>query len=264
MSNFLKKFNAFLEKDIRIALSYKFNFLIQGIYLTIFFVIVFFAFQSYDIESASVSYLNVFLSIISVDFMSSSLNVFSREVRNAKTLGTFESILLTNTSFFTIIFSSYALTFFKLFFRSIFFLLICKYFFNPSIGFTDIFFTLSSLFFNSIPFIGLGLISASFIIIFKMGNVTNFLISILSIFFSGIFFPVSSLPTFMSSLGEITPLNICLETSLIILSDRVSFTNLLPYFKTTSIEILLLLPLGIFLIYFALKVAKKEGSLNFY
>tara|TARA_Y100001958_G_C21110283_1_gene457441 strand:+ start:552 stop:845 length:294 start_codon:yes stop_codon:yes gene_type:complete len=97
-----------------------------------------------------------------------------------------------------------------------------------------------------------------------MGNVTNFLISILSIFFSGIFFPVSSLPTFMSSLGEITPLNICLETSLIILSDRVSFTNLLPYFKTTSIEILLLLPLGIFLIYFALKVAKKEGSLNFY
>ena len=68
----------------------------------------------------------------------------------------------------------------------------------------------------------------------------------------------------MSSIGEITPLNICLETSLIILSDQVSLINLLPYLKITLIEILLLLPLGIFLIYLALKVAKKEGSLSFY
>tara|TARA_Y100000591_G_scaffold19674_1_gene14581 strand:+ start:1038 stop:1832 length:795 start_codon:yes stop_codon:yes gene_type:complete len=264
MNNFLLKFNAFLERDLKIALSYKFNLLINVVFLAIFFTIIFLAFQDSSISSSGASYLNVFLSIISIDFMFSSLNVFSKEVRNAKILGTFESILLTNTSFFTIIFSSYALTFFRMFLRGALYLCICKYFFNLNIEFFDISFTLLSLFFNSVPFIGLGLISASFIVIFKMGEVTNILISLLSILFSGIFFPVSSLPIFMKSFVEVTPLNICLETSKIILSDSFSFSDLLPYFKVTCLEILLFLPLGIYFIFFAQKVAKKEGSLSFY
>tara|TARA_B100000674_G_scaffold268454_1_gene221631 strand:- start:308 stop:763 length:456 start_codon:yes stop_codon:yes gene_type:complete len=148
--------------------------------------------------------------------------------------------------------------------RTVLYLLVCKFFFYTSIDLLDIFYVLLSLFFNSVPFIGLGLVSASLIVIFKMGDISNFLISLLSIFFSGIFFPVSSLPPFLSSFGQITPLNICLETSKAIMNENFVFSDLLPYFKMTSIEILLFLPLGIYLINFSLKVAKKEGSLSFY
>lgn len=264
MNSFFKKFNAFIERDLKIALSYKFNLLIQAIWLLFIFLLIFFAFQETDIKNSSFNYLNAFLSIVSLDFMFSSLNVFSRQVREAKTLGTFESILLTNTSFLTVIFSSYASTFLRMLIRAILYLLVCKYFFYSSIEFVDIVFILLSLFFNSIPFIGLGLISASLIIVFKMGDISNFLISLLSIFLSGIFFPVSSLPTFFSSLGEITPLNICLETAKMIVNEDFVFSDLLPYFKVTTIEILLFLPLGIYLIHFSLKVAKREGSLSFY
>ena len=264
MNSFLRKFNAFMEKDIKIALSYKFNISIQLVWLLFIFLLIFFAFQDSDFENSSFSYLNVFLSIVSLDFMFSSLNVFSRQVREAKTLGTFETILLTKTSFLTIVFSSYASTFLRMLIRTVLYLLVCKFFFYPSIDFLDIFYVLLSLFFNSVPFIGLGLISASLIVIFKMGDISNFLISLLSIFFSGIFFPVSSLPPFLSSFGQITPLNICLETSKAIMNENFVFSDLLPYFKITGIEILLFLPLGICLINFSLKVAKKEGSLSFY
>jgi len=48
------------------------------------------------------------------------------------------------------------------------------------------------------------------------------------------------------------------------MNENFVFSDLLPYFKITSIEILLFLPLGIYLINFSLKVAKKEGSLSFY
>lgn len=48
------------------------------------------------------------------------------------------------------------------------------------------------------------------------------------------------------------------------MNENFVFSDLLPYFKMTSIEILLFLPLGIYLINFSLKVAKKEGSLSFY
>ena len=111
MNSCIRKFNAFIEKDIKIALSYKFNIFIQSIWLLFIFLLIFFAFQDSDIENSSFNYLNAFLSIVSLDFMFSSLNVFSRQVREAKTLGTFETLLLTNTSFQTIILSSYDLYF---------------------------------------------------------------------------------------------------------------------------------------------------------
>ena len=264
MNSFFKKFTAFFERDLKIAFSYKFNLLIQVIWLLFMFLVIFFAFKGSDIENSSFSYLNAFLSLVSIDFMFSSLNVFSREIRLAKTLGTFESILLTNTPFFTIIFSSYATTFFRMLLRTIFYLTVCKYFFYADLSFLDIFTVLITFFFNSIPFIALGLISGSLIIIFKMGDISNFIISLLSIFFSGIFFPITSLPTFMSSFGSLTPLNICLESSKKVLDNNFVFADLLPFFKITFIEILLFLPLGVYLINYAFKFAKKEGSLSFY
>ena len=48
------------------------------------------------------------------------------------------------------------------------------------------------------------------------------------------------------------------------MNENFVFSDLLSYFKITGIEILLFLPLGICLINFSLKVAKKEGSLSFY
>ena len=155
MNSFIRKFTAFIEKDIKIALSYKFNIFIQLVWFLFIFLLIFFAFKDSDIENSSFNYLNAFLSIVSLDFMFSSLNVFSRQVREAKTLGTFETILLTNTSFLTIIFSSYASTFLRMFVRTILYLLVCKFFFYPSIDLLDIISVLLSLLFNSIPFIGL-------------------------------------------------------------------------------------------------------------
>ena len=265
MSSFLKKFTAFFERDLKIAFSYKFNLFIQVIWLLFMFLVIFFAFKgSPNSENSSFSYLNAFLSLVSIDFMFSSLNVFSREIRLAKTLGTFESVLLTKTPFFTIILSSYATTFFRMLLRTILYLTVCKYFFYADLSFTDIFTVLVTFFFNSIPFIALGLISGSLIIIFKMGDISNIIISLLSIFFSGIFFPITSLPAFMSSFGSVTPLNICLETSKKVLDSNFVFADLLPFLKITFIEILLFLPLGVFFINYAFKFAKKEGSLSFY
>ena len=148
MRSFLKKFTAFFERDLKIAFSYKFNLIIQGISLLFMFLVIFFAFKGSGIDNSSFSYLNAFLSLVSIDFMFSSLNVFSREIRLAKTLGTFESFLLTNTPFFTIIFSSYATTFFRMMLRTIFYLTVCKYFFYSDLSFLDIFIVLLTFFFN--------------------------------------------------------------------------------------------------------------------
>lgn len=264
MNSFLRKFNAFLIRDLKIALSYRFNLFIQSVWFIFLFSVIFFAFYDSSLSTENSSYLIVFLNIAAVDFMFSSLNIFSKEVRQSQTTGTFESTLLTNTSFFIIIFSSYARTFFRIILRSIFYLLICKYFFYQDLTFINIIFVIMTLIFNSIPFIALGLISASLIIVYKVGDITNFLISVLSVFFSGIFFSLDSLPDTFKLIGELTPLNLCLETIKVLINENFAFSNSLPFLKITTFEILLLFPIGIMCIHFAFKSAKRSGSLSFY
>ena len=51
-------------------------------------------------------FFQVLIGIALVDFMFSSMSVFAREVRLAQTYGTFETLIITNTSILTILLSS--------------------------------------------------------------------------------------------------------------------------------------------------------------
>jgi len=262
--SFLNKFYAFLIRDLKISLTYKFNLLIQVIGLIFLFTVVFFSLKE-DIQGqVNLNYIYFFLNLASIDFMLSAISVFSREVRTAQIAGTFEAMLLTNTSFFTVIFSSYARTFVRCITRTIFYLIVCKLFFYSEIVLFDMLIVIVSLVYNSIPFIGIGLISASFIVAFKVGDVSTFFIALLAIFFSGIFFPINSLPYFLQSFGDINPLKVGLETTKILIQDNFVFLDLFPYLTVTLIEIILFLPIGIILLNYGFRLAKKNGNLSFY
>ena len=264
MISFLNKFGAFLVRDLKISLTYKFNLLIQAVGLIFVLIVAFFSLEESIKGRVDLSYIHFFLNLASIDFMLSAVSVFSREVRIAQIAGTFETMLLTNTSFFTIIFSSYARTLLRCITRTIFYFIVCKLFFYAEIGFFDMLILIISLIYNSIPFIAIGLISVSFIVAFKVGDVSTFFISLFAIFFSGIFFPISSLPHFLQSFGDINPLKVGLETTKILIQDNFVFLDLFPYLTVTLIEIILFLPIGIFLLNYGFKLAKKNGNLSFY
>ena len=264
MSSFLNKFFAFLVRDLKISWTYKFNLLIQVVGLIFVLIVAFFSLKEGAFNQSNLNYIHFFLNLVSIDFMLSAISVFSREVRTAQIAGTFEAMLLTKTSFFTIIFSSYARTLTRCIARAIFYFLICKLFFYAEINFFDISFIIGTLIYNSIPFIGIGLISVSFIVAFKVGDISTFFISLLAIFFSGIFFPISSLPNFLQSFGYINPLKVGLETTKILIQDNFVFLDLFPYLTVTLIEIILFLPIGIILLNYGFRLAKKNGNLSFY
>ena len=264
MISFLNKFGAFFVRDLKISWSYKFNLLVQVVGLIFILIVAFFSLKEGSQIQSNLSYIYFFLNLVSIDFMFSALSVFSREIRTNQTTGTFETMLISRTSFFTIILSSYARTLVRCIFRAIIYFIICSLFFNAEISFFNVLLLIISLIYNSIPFIGIGLISASFIIAFKVGDVTTFFISLITIFFSGIFFPISSLPHFLHSFGDINPLKVGLETTKILINDNFVFVDLLPYFMVTLIEIILFLPIGIFLLHYGFRLAKKNGNLSFY
>lgn len=265
----IRKFFAFLEKDLKIAMSYKFNLFLQLISAIFLLLIVYLSFGNQLLISSSeqnelAGFINIFIGIVLIDYMFSSLSVFSREVRLAQTLGTFESLLLTNTSIATIMFSSYALTFMRVNLRAILYFLLVKFLFGANISLASLPFYLFTIFYCSIPFIGLGLISASVIVIFKVGNIANFFISITSIFFSGIFFSLDALPSYLSNIGQNLSMNICLEIIKGLVFSDISIKEIIPKIVMVLFQILLILPMGLMLMSYAIKVSKKNGSLSYY
>ncbi len=264
LMSFLNKFSAFLIRDLKISLTYKFNLFIQLISLIFLLTIAFFSLQDNITSKSNLSYIHFFLNLASVDFMLSSLSVFSREIRTSQLLGTFEAMLLTKTSFLTVIFSSYARTLLRCIVRSIIYFMICKLFFYAEISFFNTIILILFFIYNSIPFIAIGLISASFIVAFKVGDISTFFISLIAVFFSGIFFPINSLPNFLHVFSDINPLRVGLDTSKILIEDNFVFLDLLPYLSITFIQIILFLPLGIFLLNYGFKLARKNGNLSFY
>ena len=271
MNDFLMKFIAFFQKDIKIALTYKFNILLQFIVIIFVLTLFFYAFNSSDISDKNFTssdqyheFFKILMGIALIDFMFSSMSVFSREIRFAQTYGTFEALIVTNTSILIILLSSYALTFVRAILRIIIYILIGKIMFNVEIAYLDIPIFFGLLIYSSIPFIGIGLIAASFIILFKVGNIINFIVGLASIFFSGIFFSIDSLPTYFVDMSNGLPLTIGLDLIQKTLLEGLSLHQILTELTRIFYLIIAFLPPGIFLVYYSLKVAKKNGSLNHY
>ena len=271
MKEFLIKFVAFFEKDIKIAFTYKFNILIQILAIIFVLSLFFFAFNNPDVTDESFSssgqyyeFFKILIGIALIDFMFSSMSVFSREIRFAQSYGTFEALMVTNTSILIILISSYALTFVRAMLRILIYILIGKIIFDLEFSYLDIPIFFALLIYSSIPFIGIGLIAASFIIIFKVGNIINFIVGLTSIFFSGIFFSIDSLPTHIGSISNGLPLTIGLDVIQKALLEGFFLNQILTELTQIFYLIIVFLPSGIFLVYHSLKIAKKNGSLNHY
>ena len=261
----MSKFLAFLRKDIQIALSYRFNLLLQLILITFIISLIFFSLvANNDAELGDSEFFKILVGIALIDFMFSSMSVFSREVRFAQTYGTFEALILTKTSILTILLSSYALTFSRSVFRILMYILISKFIFGVGVALSNIPIFLALVIYTCVPFIGIGLFAAAFIILFKVGNVISFLVAISSIFFSGIFFPLDAIPEYLAKISDNLPLTIGSDIAQQALLNNFSFKEAFPDLLKISYMSVLFVPTGILLVYYSLKEAKKNGNLNYY
>tara|TARA_A100000164_G_scaffold280542_1_gene252859 strand:+ start:2562 stop:3359 length:798 start_codon:yes stop_codon:yes gene_type:complete len=265
MRIFLTKFLAFLRKDIKIALSYKFNIILQIILIVFIISLIFFsAISSDDAGLKDSEFFKILVGITLIDFMFSSMSVFSREVRLAQTYGTFEALILTKTSILTILLSSYALTFSRSILRILIYILISKFIFGVDIALSNIPIFLALVTYNCIPFVGIGLFAAAFIILFKVGNVISFFVAISSIFFSGIFFSLDAMPENFVNISNNLPLSIGLEIAEQALLNNFDFNEAFPDLLKVLYMSLFFISTGILLVYYSLKEAKKNGNLNYY
>jgi ABC-2 type transport system permease protein len=269
--NILAKPFAFLTRDFKIAVSYRLQFIIQG--FGVFLTTCSFFLVSKMFSGQEISFLKpyggdyfsfVLIGIALTDYLTISTNSFASEIRSAQIVGTLESLLVTPTSLNTILFSSFTYSLLSTSFRMVLYFLLGVFIFGIKLQNVDLFLLALTFFLTLLPFLGLGLLSAAFIIVFKQGSPIPMLMAMSSGLLSGVLYPVTVLPSWLKPLSVMLPITHGLEAMRQVLLQGALLVDISDRLFSLSIFSIILLSVGIYSIHKALTIAKQEGSLLHY
>jgi ABC-2 type transport system permease protein len=192
------------------------------------------------------------------------MRAFSESIRNEQMMGTIEAMLVTSTKISTIILSS---ALWKFIFNSIavlIYLLLGVFIFGVNISSANYGAAFIILILTIISFSSFGIMSASFIMVYKRGNPVNFLFNSTSSLLGGVFYPITVMPIWLQTFSHFLPITYSLRAMRHALLQGYSFQALSSDITALVIFCIILLPSSIVVFKYAVKRAKMDGSLTHY
>jgi len=270
-ANAIVKALAFVKRDFMITISYKFSFFLQlfGIFLsvlTFYFIAKMFSSASIpSLEPYGGDYFSfVLIGIAFSGYLTTGLGSFSGSIRSEQMMGTLEAMLVTPTSTPFIIISSSLWSFIFTSIRVMVYLLIGVFLFDVNMSNVNIFGALLVLALTIICFSSIGIISASFIMIFKQGDPINWAFSAVSGLLGGVFYPITILPGWLQNFSYLLPITYSLRAMRLALLQGYSLEALTPDIFALILFSIILLPISVTIFKYAVRRAKREGSLALY
>ncbi|MFC1591023.1 ABC transporter permease [Thermodesulfobacteriota bacterium] len=266
-----KKAYAFIRKDFQNEMSYKLAFLMQlfGIFLSV----TMFYFLSQLIGSVRIPALSryggnyfafVLIGIAFSNYMDISLNSMARRIREGQMMGTLEALLSTQTGLKTIIFSSSLYSFIFTSLRVVVFLAIGVVVFSLDLSRANYLGGFIILLLSILAFCSFGILSASFIMIFKRGDPVTRIFSGMSWLLGGIYYPIEILPQWLKTCACILPITYSLQGMRFALLKGYSLGQLLPSMLYLLLFSMVVMPFSLLAFRYAVRLAKRDGSLTQY
>tara|TARA_B100002019_G_C21171035_1_gene548460 strand:+ start:108 stop:908 length:801 start_codon:yes stop_codon:yes gene_type:complete len=266
----MKGMNFFYEtflKDLRIAISYKAQFLLSfiSIIFSFYFLIIFGSFvdagQNKLLEGYNLSYFEfLFFGILVAEVTNVVINTMPNTIKIYQQTGIFEELVLAGKSEILIITSSLGYPCFRLLIRLLAYFCLMSFFQNKLIFLDSL--TIIALLLFCISLIGISLIGCAFTIFLKGSSIIPQTYMMLSSILCGIAFPIESLPRILAYLGELFPT----KHFLVILRNDFSDANVSSAHEIIILLAMsfILLTLGFRMINVSIKLSKKDGSLLFH
>jgi ABC-2 type transport system permease protein len=270
LTGLLVRLTAFLRRDFLDALTYRFSFVYS--FLGIFFSSATFYFIS-RLISPGVPSLKAYggdyfgFAVIGLAF-SSLLGIFQEGlpsiIRNAQMSGTLEALLVTQTSIPTVLFGSslYSLAFQSM--RTVFQLALAIAVFGLRLGHVNWLGAVAVFVLTALCFLSVGILSASFILVYKTGNPLSWIFSSVSGLLGGVIFPVGILPGWIRWVSSLLPVTYALNGMRKSLLASASLGQVAPDIAALAIFNIILLPLSLVLFRLAVRKAKRDGTLTHY
>jgi len=258
---------AFLRRDLRLQLSYRFAFLLQ--FFGVFFSLLVFYFLSKLVGPSATPYLQpyggdyfafVLIGLAFSGYFGVGLQSFAGTIREAQTTGTLEAMLLTPTRLSTVVLSSSIYDYGFVTFQVLVYLVMGALLFGVEID-GNLPAALVILVLTIIAMTAVGIIAASFIMVLKRGDPVTWLFNSLGLLLGGVYYPVSLMPEWLQKLSWLLPITYSLDGMRRALLTNASFAELLPNIVALLIFSVVLVPISLAVFRRAVHRAKVDGSL---
>ncbi len=269
----LRKPMAFLKKDALLEVSYRFSFVLQ--FASIFFSVVMFYFvakllgDAPSVRNALKEYGGSYFAFVLIgiafsNFLSVGLGSFSTSIRAEQMMGTLEAMLVTPTRLSNIVLSSSQWNFTFTSLRVGVYLLLGALFFGLDLSGANVLPALVALLLTVIAFSSLGIISASFIMIFKRGDPIAWALSTSSTLLGGVYYPITILPGWLQVISYMFPITYSLRAIRLALLEGTGFAGISNDLIALVVFSVITLPISLMIFRYAVHRAKKDGSLSYY
>lgn len=206
----------------------------------------------------------VLIGIAVQNYLATALSSFSGSLREAQLSGTLEAILVTPVRLPVFLTGSILYGFFLNSLRVVLYLLVGALVCDAHIALHRLPAALLVILLSATAFSSLGILSASFILVFKRGDPINWAFNVCSWLLGGVYYPIGVLPEWLQTIAYLIPMTHSLETlRLLLLSDRnaaeaTSNILMLVFWTVTT------LPLSYTCFCLAFNRAKVKGTLGHY
>jgi ABC-2 type transport system permease protein len=264
----LRKLALLFRRDFAVARSYRAAFAVEifqallasaGFYFLSRFV------ESPALERSLPRGTNYFsfalVGIAFFDYLSVALTTFDRSLEEARRNGTLENLLVTQTSLPVILAGSSLYPFVLMSLRTAIYIGWGAILFGFPLRGANWLGALLVLGASVLAFSGLGILSASYLLVFKRGNPVNWAILGLSSVAGGMMYPISVLPVWLQRMARLIPITYSLEGMRAAILGHASMRELLPPVAGLLLFAAFLLPVSFVIFSWALRRTKVTGTL---
>jgi len=268
LASLVSRILAFLERDLRTESSYRLSFLwtFVGIFTSVFM----FYYMARLLGPAASPYLQEYggdyfafllIGIAFVRYLNVGLHGFSAGIRRAQSDGTLEAMLMTPTGLTTIAFGSSAWSYTQTTLEVLVYLAMGGLFLGVDLRGNAIP-ALLVLLLSVVAFSGIGVISASVILVVKRGDPVAWVFGTVSSLLGGVYYPITVLPHWVQGLARLLPITHALRGLRLALLQGASLADLAGEFLALIGFCVVLIPLSMYAFRIAVLRARDDGSLT--
>jgi ABC-2 type transport system permease protein len=264
----LRKILSFFLRDLAIARSYRLMFVFELVETLLgvaafYYLSRFIEVPAYETAQPAGGYFAfAIVGFAFFDYLTVALNAFDNSLEEARHNGTLEYLLVTQTSLPVILAGSAIYPFVILSLRTAVYLGWAMALFGFPVAQANWLGAVLVLVASVLAFAGLGVLSASYLLLFKRGNPVKWLFVGVAGLVSGIMYPVTVLPPALQTVARLVPVTYSLEGMRAALLQDSSIPGLWPSLRALLLFALVLLPLSLAVFSWALRRTKVTGTLT--
>ena len=256
-------------RDLMIARTYRTPFIMDAIQALFGATMFFYAARFVDspqlrgaLPQSGSYFAFALVGWVFFDYLGVAMDTFDQSLMEARDSGTLEHLLVSQTSLPLMLAGSAIYPFLITTLRIAIYLIWGALLFHFPLGDANWIGVVVVLAASLLSFSGLGILSASYLLLFKRGNPAKWVLIGLWGIAGGMLFPVTILPDWLQIVAKLNPMTHALNAMRAALLGGARIPRLLPAIELLLLFAIILLPMSMLVFYWTLERTKITGTLS--